>query len=196
MRHELKVWLICDEHDAFTCQSRWSRKVCDCENIRLCESWVTYENFNMCHRWFQIWTSRYDVKLSRSYRMKPAVAHIQILTYYSTFVQTNASQLQSFWDQRASHISVTSLTHVSCVMTHSCVGHDSIICGMTHSHVYHVSVPLYTTTSILHISHDSFLRETWLNHMWLTGDSHVNAGHMQYHIGHMNESRVPFAKYK
>ena len=199
--------------------------------------------------------------------MKPAVAHIQILTCYSTFVQTNVSQLQSFCDQRASHMSVTLLTHVSCVMTHSCMGHDSIMYGMTDSHVCHmsitlympssilhiwhdsflretwlnhmwlicdshvtaschiwlshdphrneswhmrheskvwlicdsnvshVSVTLYTTTSILHIWHDSFLRETWLNHMWLTCDSHVTASHMPYHIGHMNESRVTFAIY-
>jgi len=50
----------------------------------------------MCDRFEYVW--KFDV-IFLGPNLKSAVTHIQILTYYSTFVQTNVVQLQSFRDQ-------------------------------------------------------------------------------------------------
>ena len=41
---------------------------------------------------------KFDV-MSLGPNLKSAVTHMKILIYYSTFIQTNVSQLQSFRDQ-------------------------------------------------------------------------------------------------
>ena len=68
-------------------------------NIRLYESWVIYRNLNICDRWFHLIRPRKDGVVFLGPNLKSAVTYIRILIYYSTFVQTNVSQLQSYRDQ-------------------------------------------------------------------------------------------------
>ena len=68
-------------------------------NIRLYESWVMYKNLNTCDRYFHLIGPRTFDVIFLGPNLKSAVTYIRILVYYSTFVQTNVSQLQSFRDQ-------------------------------------------------------------------------------------------------
>jgi len=53
----------------------------------------------MCDRWFHlIGPKNFDI-IFLGPNLKSVVTYIQILIYYSTFVQTNVSQLQSFRDE-------------------------------------------------------------------------------------------------
>ena len=123
---------------------------------------------------------------TRPQNLNSVVTHIQILKYYSTLVQTNASLLQSFHEQfdmtpwyawHDSFIRVTWLIH-TCDMTHSYVWHDSFIrvtwlihtCDMTHSYMWHDSFIRVTwlihtcDMTHLYVWHDSFVHVTWLIH--------------------------------
>ena len=62
-------------------------------------SWVIHKNLNICDRWFQLIGSRKFHVIFLGPNLKSAVTYIQILICYSTFVQTNVSQLQSFCDE-------------------------------------------------------------------------------------------------
>ena len=95
-----------------------------------------YKNLNMCDRWFHLIGPRnFDVTFLGP-NLKSAVTHIQILTYYSTFIRTNGSQLQSVRDQHAIRCTATcnklsphaiscSLMHVECLYMHvECLSKD------------------------------------------------------------------------
>ena len=68
-------------------------------NIRSYKSWAIYKNLNKCHRWFHLVGPRKFDVIFLGPNLKSAVTYIQILISYSTIMQTNVSQLQSFRDQ-------------------------------------------------------------------------------------------------
>ena len=60
---------------------------------------VTFKNLNTCDHWFYLIGTRKVDMIFLGPNLKSAVTCIQILMYYSTFVQTNVPQLQSVRDQ-------------------------------------------------------------------------------------------------
>jgi len=77
-----------------------SRKLCNCETF-ICTKVEYYVRI-----WIYVTADfrfgpRNMTEISRSYQMKTAVTYIQKFIYYSTFIQTHVSQLQSFLDEYA-----------------------------------------------------------------------------------------------
>jgi len=68
-------------------------------NICLYQNWVIYKNLNICHRWFHMVGATKFYVIFLGPNLKPSVTCIHILIYYSTFLQMNVSQVQSFSDQ-------------------------------------------------------------------------------------------------
>jgi len=75
---------------------------------------VIYKNLNTCDRWFHLIGTRKVGIIFLGPNLKSAVTYIQILIYYSTFVQMNVSQLQSLCDQHT-----CTCKYVLLVYTHS-----------------------------------------------------------------------------